>query len=51
MRCEECGAEADERARGWRALLGEEDDGSLMVALFCPACASREFRERPVNAK
>jgi hypothetical protein len=24
-------------------MLGEEDDGSLMVAVFCPACAEREF--------
>jgi hypothetical protein len=28
MRCAECGAEADSRARGWQAMLGEEDDGS-----------------------
>lgn len=34
MRCEECGADADEQARGWRALLGEEDDGELMVSVF-----------------
>jgi hypothetical protein len=24
-------------------MLGEEDDGSLMVAVFCPECAEREF--------
>jgi hypothetical protein len=31
--CAECGAETDERARGWRAMLGEEweTDGSLYV--------------------
>jgi hypothetical protein len=43
VRCAECGAEADEQARGWRALIGEEDDGELMVAVFCPARAEREF--------
>jgi hypothetical protein len=31
------------RPRGWRALIGEEDDGELMVAVFCPDCATREF--------
>jgi hypothetical protein len=36
MRCEECGAEADEQGLGWRALIGEEDDGELMVGVFCP---------------
>ena len=30
FKCAECGAEADERA--------EEDDGELMVAVFCPHC-------------
>jgi hypothetical protein len=30
------------------AYLGEEDDGSLMVATFCPECAEREFRGEPV---
>jgi hypothetical protein len=31
MRCAECGAEADDQARGWQALLAEEweTDGSL----------------------
>jgi hypothetical protein len=43
VRCAECEAAADEKARGWRALIGEEDDSSLMVAIFCPACAEREF--------
>jgi hypothetical protein len=40
MRCEECGREADGTARGWRATSG---NGSLMVAVFCPECAEREF--------
>jgi hypothetical protein len=45
MRCAECGAESDERARGWRALLGEEweTDGSLFVVTYCPSCAEQEF--------
>jgi hypothetical protein len=42
MRCAECGID-DERARGWRALLGEDDDGELMVATFCAVCAENEF--------
>jgi hypothetical protein len=45
MTCEGCEAEADGRAQGWRALIGEEDDGSLMVAVFCAECATREFGE------
>lgn len=24
-------------------MVGEEDDGSLMVGVFCRACAEREF--------
>jgi hypothetical protein len=49
MRCEECGAEAEEQARGWRALIGEEDDGEVVVCVFCAECAAREFgaSERP----
>jgi hypothetical protein len=27
----------------WRALIGEEDDGSLLVAVFSPECSEREF--------
>jgi hypothetical protein len=48
MHSDECGREADSGARGWRAYLGEEDDGSLMVGVFCPRCAEREFRDEPV---
>jgi hypothetical protein len=33
--------EADDGTRGWRALIGEEDEGSLMVVTFCPECAER----------
>ena len=42
VRCAECEAESDEQARGWRALTGEEDDGSLMTAVYCPTCAAKE---------
>ena len=47
MRCVECGAEADEQALGWRALLGEEweTDGSLFVVTYCPEWHEREFGE------
>lgn len=45
VRGEECGVESDD-GQGWRALIGEEDDDSLMVAVFCPACVAREFGER-----
>lgn len=43
MVCEECGARADEQADGWRALHGEEDDGTLVTVVFCPECATQEF--------
>ena len=39
LRCEECGRESHGRCRRWRAYLN--DDGE--VAVFCPACAVREF--------
>jgi len=52
MRCAECGAESDERVEGWRAMLGEEDDGELVTVVFCPQCAQREFgRERTVTGE
>lgn len=37
--CVECGAEADEDARGWRGYLTVDDE----FAVYCPACAEREF--------
>jgi hypothetical protein len=45
MRCAECGAEADEKARGWRAALGEEweTDGSLFVVRYREPCYQHEF--------
>jgi hypothetical protein len=51
VRCSECGIEADDKARGWRAMLGEEDDGELMVGVFCPACAEREFGDHPLRVR
>jgi len=45
IRCEECGAESDELAAGWRAYLAarldEDDDEEVLV--YCPGCAQREF--------
>jgi DNA-directed RNA polymerase subunit RPC12/RpoP len=46
LRCAECGREADEQARGWRALHGKEfpeDESEAFV--FCPECYEREFTE------
>jgi hypothetical protein len=45
LRCEECGAKADEKARSWRTFLGydpREDDFPAGVT-YCPDCAEREF--------
>ena len=35
MHFHERGCKAVVDARGWRALVGEEDDGELMVGMFC----------------
>ena len=51
MNCEECGAKSDDQARSRRALIGEEDDGELMVATFCPDCAAREFGDRMTTSR
>ncbi len=52
--CAECGRESDQRAAGWRAILGEglEDDPDPdyhddAVEVFCPECAKREFGPEP----
>jgi hypothetical protein len=43
--CVECGAIADEKAKGWRMCrtnapdLNEQPD----LAAYCPKCAAREF--------
>jgi hypothetical protein len=45
--CEECGVESDDRAVGWEAHLGLEDDNTEVVACFCPECISDfEYEER-----
>jgi ribosomal protein L44E len=41
LRCDECGS-PDRGERGWRAYLTREP---REVAVFCPACAAREFGE------
>jgi len=38
--CEACGVESDDRAVGWEAHLGVEEDGSGVVAFYCPECIS-----------
>jgi hypothetical protein len=44
MQCEECGAEADYRAAGWRAYRNDEpEDEEPIILVYCPACAEREF--------
>lgn len=37
--CVECEKPAPADARGWQAFLTVDDE----VALYCPACARREF--------
>ena len=41
--CDECGS-AYRGERGWRGYLTREP---REVAVFCPACADREFGEAP----
>lgn len=45
FRCEECGDAAPPDALRWRAEIAEdlEDGEPAAVALYCPACWSREF--------
>jgi hypothetical protein len=45
LACLECGARADERARGWRALIPyfEEEEEAPDLSIYCPVCAEREF--------
>jgi hypothetical protein len=44
LRCIECGAES-ERGLNWEARIAydPEEDEPAEVAVFCPACAVREF--------
>jgi hypothetical protein len=52
VRCQECQAEADELARGWRAYRGnpEQGDEEPYLLFYCPACAEREFGPFPAGA-
>jgi hypothetical protein len=44
LTCCECHQRSDLRALGWRAYLTGDDEGEpVEVAVFCPACATREF--------
>ena len=43
LACAECKIESTGKARGWRALLGLEDDDTETVVVLCPECAEREF--------
>lgn len=49
LRCEECGAEAFDGTRGWRAVharVPDEDEHPVLV-IYCPVCAERECEYRP----
>jgi hypothetical protein len=45
--CAECGAESDDRAEGWQALILSDDEKLPLrvdrVETWCPECAAREF--------
>jgi hypothetical protein len=45
LTCLECGERADEKARGWRALVPYDFEGDEQpdLSLYCPSCAEREF--------
>jgi hypothetical protein len=44
--CVECGRETTGPEKGWQAVLaGGVDEDELEVAVYCPACAEREFGE------
>jgi hypothetical protein len=45
LECAECLVKSTGNARGWRALLGLEDDDTETVVVLCPECAEREFGE------
>jgi hypothetical protein len=51
LTCLECGVGADERARGWRALIPyfEEEDEAPDLSIYCPSCAEREFGPSPLE--
>ena len=41
--CAECGVESDATARGWRAYLALEEDGSESCEIFCRTSAEEAF--------
>jgi hypothetical protein len=43
--CVECGRETTSAERVWRAVLAGGVGDELEVAVYCPACAEREFGE------
>jgi hypothetical protein len=43
LQCGECGRVSRENERGWKAYLGDADDGGDELLVFCPGCAEREF--------
>jgi hypothetical protein len=44
LRCANCGREADNKAKGWRALHGRgEPQDQPETFVFCPVCAEQEF--------
>jgi len=45
LECAECKVISTGKARGWRALLGLEDDDTETVVVLCRDCAEREFGE------
>lgn len=56
MTCAECGAVAEDDAKGWRAYQtdltaeAEPEDSTAgdasPLAFYCPRCAAREFGDR-----
>ena len=45
LRCEECG-DTKELARGWRAMIVDDEEDPEMdayVVYYCGSCAQREF--------
>jgi hypothetical protein len=44
VRCVECGRQDDgAEVRGWKAYLGDADDGGDEALVFCPQCSERGF--------
>jgi hypothetical protein len=43
LECVECGVLSTGNAAGWRAIVGPGDGLEDELAVYCPACADREF--------